>query len=173
MELTTATTPIPDPFFAAVRRRHPDVDVVLLPPPAPQAAVDPVTDDGVAATLAGVATEARLLWSAVAADDSERPDARLEFGADPSRVRAVARLATRRDDGSALLVRLRDELAGRGWEVRRAPRGAVDRLTGALDGLQVTASYAEGSGALLLTLSSASMPVGVDWARALTRGGGR
>lgn len=173
MELTTATTPIPDPFFAAVRRRHPDVDVVLLPPPAPQVDIDPVPDDEVAATLAGVATEARLLWSAVAADATEQPDARLEFGADPSSVRAVARLATRRDDGLVILDRIRDELASRGWEVRRPAGGAVDRLTGALAGLQVTASYAERSGALLLTLSSASLPVGVDRARALTRGAGR
>jgi len=35
MELRPPTEPIDDPFFAAVRRRHPDVDVVLLPPPDP------------------------------------------------------------------------------------------------------------------------------------------
>ncbi len=33
MELRPPTEPIDDPFFAALRRRHPDVDVVLLPPP--------------------------------------------------------------------------------------------------------------------------------------------
>ena len=33
MELQSRDTPLP-PFFAAVRRRHPDVDIVLLPPAA-------------------------------------------------------------------------------------------------------------------------------------------
>ena len=36
MELQPPTAPLP-PFFAAVRRRHPDVDIVLLPPEAPAA----------------------------------------------------------------------------------------------------------------------------------------
>ncbi|MDQ4054252.1 MAG: hypothetical protein M3237_16320 [Actinomycetota bacterium] len=37
MELRPPTEPTNDPFFAAVRHRHPEVDIVLLPPPEPPA----------------------------------------------------------------------------------------------------------------------------------------
>ena len=33
MRLLPPETPVTDPFLAAFRRRHPDVDLVLLPPP--------------------------------------------------------------------------------------------------------------------------------------------
>jgi hypothetical protein len=156
MELRAPTETIDDPFFAAVRRRHPDVDVVLLPPmPPPGPVTDQVADDEVAAALTLVATEADQLWSTVAPGAPERPETRCGFGDDPSSVRAVARVVARRGDGVEVLVRLRRELERRGG------------------GLDVTTSYAEGSGALLLTVSSPSMPVGVERARVLTspRGG--
>jgi hypothetical protein len=172
MELRTPNTPIDDPFFAAVRRRHPEVDVVLLPAPGP-ADGDPTPGDEVAATLARVAIEAGGIWSAVAPDAAEQPDARLAFGVDESSVRAVARVVASRDDGFAVLLRLRHELGNHGWAVRRPPGAGVERLTGVLDESDLTASYAEASGTLLLTLASASMPVGRDRARELTQDGER
>jgi hypothetical protein len=169
MELRPSTTPIDDPFFATLRRRHPDVDVVLLPPTGPPGA-DPESagEDDVAAALIRVATQTRQLWLAVAPGADDQPDARYGFGADPASVRAVARVVARRDDGLDVLVRLRHELGSHGWELRR-PRGAgVERLTGVLDDLDLTASYAEQSGTLILAVSSESMHVGADRARELT-----
>ena len=173
MELRPPTESIRDPFFAAVRRRHPDVDVVLLPPADPPGTVAvEVPDDGVAAALVRVATAADRLWSTVAPGGPERAETRCGFGADPSSIRAVARVASRRDDRGEGLDRLRRELERLGWDLRHSRGSGIERLTGALGGLDLTASYAEGSGALALAVSSASLPVGAARARELTRSRG-
>ncbi len=169
MELHRLSDPIHDPFLDAVRRRHPDVDVVVLPPePPPGDAPPPLTDDVVAATLVSVATLARQLWGSVAPDSEEVPEARYVYGAGPGAVRATSRVVTRRDDGFHVLVALRHELETDGWEVVRPP-GVVERLEARLDDLLVTASYAEESGALVVAVASESMSVGQPRARELTR----
>ncbi|MDP2774511.1 MAG: hypothetical protein Q8O61_13240, partial [Nocardioides sp.] len=160
-----------------VRRRHPDVDVVVLPPeppPVPPETPELTTDDEVAATLIRVATLARQLWARAARESTESPEARLAYGNGPESVRATARAVTRRDDGFHVLVALRHELETNGWEVTRPP-GAVERMVGHLDDLTVSASYAEATGALLFEVSAESLPVGAPRARELTRptGGGR
>jgi hypothetical protein len=177
MELRPLSDPLGDPFFDAVRRRHPDVDIVVLPPappPVPPDSLELVGDDEVAATLIRVATLARQLWASAARESAEKPEARFAYGSGPSAVRAVARVATRRDDGFHVLVALRHELETDGWEVTRPP-GVVERIVAHLDDLTVSASCAEGAGALLFELSSASLPVGDTRARELTHlsGGGR
>ena len=60
------TDPIDDPFFAAVRRRHPDVDLVVLPPEEP-ATRSPaqVPPDEVAAARLRVVAEAARWWAVV------------------------------------------------------------------------------------------------------------
>ncbi|MFA6574013.1 MAG: hypothetical protein WCS84_01230 [Nocardioides sp.] len=181
MELQPLSDPLGDPFFDAVRRRHPDVDVVVLPPsPPPGSAVplEPVVDEEVGATLIRVATLAKLLWASAARESTEPPEARFAYGNGPGSVRATARVATRRDDGFHVLVALRHELETDGWEVTRPPGAspsAVERMVGHLDDLTVSASYAEATGALLFEVSSGSLPVGAPRARELTRpsGGGR
>lgn len=159
--------PIADPFFAAVRRRHPDVDIVMLPPEPPVGDAEPVADDVVRASLIRVTTQAEHLWAAIAPEAVEDPEARLHYGAGPASVRATARVSASRDDGYEVLVRLRHELESHGWEVRR-PGGSVERLTAIFEELDVTASYAEPSGALMLSVSAESLPVGADRARELT-----
>ncbi|SFH74209.1 hypothetical protein [Nocardioides psychrotolerans] len=168
MELRPLSDPVGDPFFDVLRRRHRDVDVVLLPPLGPPDAADPVSDEVVSSTLLRVEAVARGLWSMVAPDSDDRPRPRCTFGTGPETVRATARLVTRRDDGFHVLVALRAELESDGWAVTR-PDGPVERLVGYLDELTLTASYAEGSGTLLVELASESLPVGQDRARELTR----
>ncbi|WP_193609270.1 hypothetical protein [Nocardioides lijunqiniae] len=175
MELQPVPDPTGDPFFDALRRRHPDVDVVLLPPEPPPADPDAVVDEDLpGAVLARVATLAEDLWAAAARDSDAVPEARMVYGDGPGAVRAASRVATRRDDGFHVLVALRHELETHGWAVTRPP-GAVERIEGHLDDLTVTASYVEGTGALLFRLTSGSLTVGLDRARELTRhpGGGR
>lgn len=169
MELHRAHRPVDDPFFAPVRRRHPDVDVVLLPPPPPPARPGPAAEEAVAAASSRVATTAEGLWPVVAPDTAERPVGRLRFGDDPGSVRAEVRATVRRDDGSQALVRLRHELERQGWRVHR-PEEGIERLTGRLDGLELSASYAEVSGTLVLTVTWPPVPVGVEAARRLVRG---
>lgn len=168
MELHPLSDPVDDPFFDAVRRRHRDVDVVLLPPSGPPVALEPVAETVVATALLRVEAIARGLWASVAPDSADRPRPRCTYGTGPDAVRATARLRTSRDDGFHLLVALRHELEADGWAVTR-PEGPVERLVGHLDDLTATVSYAEGSSTLLVELTSGSLPVGQDRARELTR----
>ena len=172
MELRPPGTPIDDPFFEAVRSRHPDVDLVAVPPDDTTEPADPVDDATVARVVELVAEAADGLWSAVAPDDDAAPTTRVQFADRESDVRAVARVVASTGDGYAVLVRLRHELEQRGWFVQRPPsrqEGGLERLVAELDGGRLLASYAEGSGALLLELSSAALPVGVERARELVR----
>jgi hypothetical protein len=171
MEIRPPTDPIDDPFFAAVRRRHPDVDIVVLPPETTDEASAQVSPEEVAAAQTRVVAEAARVW-AVVEPAAEAPETRLGFGDSPSTVRAVARSSAVRGDGFDALVRLRVELEREGWELRRRAGVGVERLTGVHDGLRVSVSYAERSELLLLTLSSEAMEVGVERARELTGRGG-
>ncbi len=171
MELRPPGTPIDDPFFAAVRRRHPDVDLVVLPLDAPEeepaAPVDGATVERVVELVAEAAGQ---LWAAVAPLSAEVPETRVRFADREADVRAVARVVDRRSDGYAVLVRLRHALEQRGWFVQRPPSrqgNLLERIVAELDGGRVLASYAEESGAVLLELSSAPLPVGVERAREL------
>jgi hypothetical protein len=159
--------PVDEPFFAEVRRRHPDIDIVLLPPERPPAEPLGNADEIAAEALVRVATQARQLWSAIAPGAADRPEPRFRFGDDPASVRPVSTLSVRRDDGYEVLVRLRHELESHGWDVRR-PEGTVERLTGVLETLDVTASYAEAAGIFVFTTSGPSVTVGPERARELT-----
>ena len=162
--------PIRDPFFRELRRRHPEIDIVLLPPEAPPAATDADAEQAAAEELIRVGTQARQLWSAIAPETTDGPEVRFRFGGDASSVRPVSTLTTRLDDGYEVLIRLRHELESDGWDVRR-PEGTVERLTGVLDTLDVSASYAEALGVLVFTMSGPSVTVGATRARELTASG--
>ncbi len=162
--------PIDDPFFREVRRRHPDIDIVQLPPEPPPAEPGEDADEVAAEALIRINTEAHRLWSAIAPDATERPASRFRFGNDAASVRPVAELNVRRDDGYEVLVRLRHELESHGWEVRR-PDGPVEQLAGRLDGHAVSASYAEAHGVLVFTMSGPSVTVGATRAGELTASG--
>ncbi len=162
---------VDDPFFREVRRRHPDVDIVLLPPSDGErtAADAPVVDDAaVAAARTRVAETAQWLWSVAAPGSDEAPRERLGFAAHEGWLRSGARVAEHRDDGSAALQRLDDALRDRGADVRREP-GALPRLHAVLGDLTVTASAAA-TGAVLLAVESAPLHVGEHRAPELVRG---
>lgn len=167
MEIRPSGAPIDDPFFAAVRRRHPDVDLVVLPPTAPdEEPVETVDDATVDRATELVEAFADGLWVAIAPLSETEPHASLRYGDRESEVQAVARVVDVREDGHAVLVRLRHELELRGWTVRRPP-GALERLTASLNGGRLVASYAEQTGVVMLELRSVALPVGVERAREL------
>ncbi|MEJ7795521.1 MAG: hypothetical protein WKF50_08210 [Nocardioides sp.] len=164
--------PIGDPFFDVVRRRHPDVDIVLLPPEQPASPADPVDESvagaAVADAVARVALVAEQLWAAVAPESDEVPAPRLGYADRLGEVRATARVLSRLTDGYQVLVTLRHELEQGGWAVSRPP-GAVERLVGRLDDVRVQASYADEAGTFLLDVSTDPMTVGPDRSRALVQ----
>ena len=89
MRLRPASGPVGDPFFARVRRRHPDLDLILLPPEAPDAAApataEPEAEQALAGDLVAVEEEARRRFGL---------DARavLARGSRPGTVRARVRV---------------------------------------------------------------------------------
>lgn len=175
MELQSRGAPLP-PFFAAVRRRHPDVDIVLLPPEqtgaeqtdrdrADRDRADPATADQFANAFDLTTGTATRAW-AESVGDGQLPDSRFAFGPDPATVTARARV-TARLDGSPL-VPLAAALVQGGWEVGQRP-GDVSQLFAHRATMQLVASYAAASGTFVLTVSSAPLVVGVDRARELVR----
>lgn len=166
MHLQPPDAPL-DAFFAAVRRRHPEVDLVVLPSEEPTPSAGPPDEARVSATPGQVATAAELAWHALEADTAA-PTARWRFGPDDGTIVASARSSMTTPDGFRALVALRGALEAEGWRVRRPP-GAVERLSAARGDLRVQASYAEATGALLLEVSSTPVLVGRSRARELVR----
>lgn len=164
MKLTPPTAPLPS-FWATVRRRHPDVDIVVLPdePPAGGHEQADEADEGTA--LAAVERVAAA-FRGLAGDPEAR--ATLGYGPADGTVVARARVAARRPDGRDALVALRHRLEADGWEVRRL-EGDVLRLVGRRQGLHLRASYAEPTGAYLLEVTSDPLTVGRRRARELVR----
>jgi len=167
MEQYPPDEPVRDPFLAAVRRRHPDVDLVALPPESATPSDGRVDDAAVHATVDRLQRQATELWSHVA-DETDGPTVGLTYGPLPGTVVARSRHAADVPDRPGILDELHDALEGEGWEFRR-PWGAVERLIGRLDGVELRATYAAETGALLVVLTSASLEVGPDRARELVR----
>jgi hypothetical protein len=168
MELQPRDAPLP-PFFAAVRRRHPDVDIVLLPPEQragePIQQVEPAGEQQLANAFdlaTGTATKA---W-AEAVGDGQVPDTRFAFGDDPASVEARARVAGR--VGDSPLEELAAALTRAGWELAYRA-GDVSQLVGRRATMHLLATYAVESGAFMVTATSGSLPVGADRARELAR----
>ena len=161
MELPPPTAPLP-PFWAAVRRRHPDVDIVVLPDDP--ASADAEVDDR---TVRSALDRVNSVVDVLGADPPA--EARLGYGPQPGTVLARVRLASHREDGPATLNRLRDQLEEQGWTLRR-PEGGVARIVGHRADLHVRASWAEPTGAFLLDVSTDPLPVGNERARKLVGG---
>jgi hypothetical protein len=81
--------PIDDPFFAELRRRRPDIDIVLLPPEPPPAEAEEDAERAAADALHWVGARARQLWGAM-------PEVRYRFGSNEASVRPVATLPNQR-----------------------------------------------------------------------------
>jgi hypothetical protein len=152
-------------LFAAVRRRHPDVDIVLLPPPDDPAEADPASDADLAAALDLTTRIAAPTW-ALAGGLTELPDPRFAFGSEPGCVLVRVRASAHLDDSP--LDRIGALLAGDGWTVGHLP-GTVDRIVARHPDGEVVASYAAETGTFVLTVASAPMTVGADRARGLVR----
>ncbi len=175
MELRGNDVPVDDPFFAPVRARHPDVDIVVLPAPTtPPAGSGPDGETHLDApdpteALARVEAATRPLLTALDAPQGTHPETTFRFGVEEGVVRATAAAVAHLEHGAVALDRLHHLLLAHGWEVLR-PAGGVPRITGAHEGLSVTASYAAATQTFLLTVSSEPLPVGVVDARALVAG---
>lgn len=165
MDLLPPTAPLDD-FFAPVRRRHPDVDLVVLPEERPSPPRPVADDDAVARTRDQVRTAAEQFAAVVAPEADSGMVARLAYGPAEGTVVARCRLAAQ-SDGRPLDV-LRARLERGGWRPRRI-EGPIARLTGRRGDVHVRASYAAETGALVVEIVSDPLVVGHDRAKGLVR----
>ena len=150
-----------DPFWSVVRRRHPDVDIVLLPPDtgpaaepgsslAPQALLD--LTERVAAPWA-------VLGPLVPAD-GDRVDPVVDWSPGEAGHALVVETAVRglgQEGGTDLLRRVLGALGERGWRFAPSSRAGLPLLR-ATDGLLDLEGVA-GPGATTLTLATGVLPV--------------
>jgi hypothetical protein len=162
MELRDRGAPLPR-FWAAVRRRHPDVDLVLLagepPPPTGEA-----SEADLEAAVERVAAYASGAW-AVATDAGDALTPTLRFG--PREDTVVARVRVSGRCAASPIPTLASALVEAGWTAT-SPPGAVELLVARRAGVELKASFAP-AGVLSLTVVSAPLLVGVDRARELVR----
>lgn len=163
------------PLLRVVHERHPDVDVVVLPPeaPAPELADAPVpvTDAALDAERSRVeGVLAGLLVAAGAPDADPAPSATWR-SAPQSRVVPVAEARLPIDGpesgvavGRALSARLRAD----GWDGRLDRAGVTPLLLAALDDRSVRVAWLDD--AVLLTVRGRDLPVATATARALVSG---
>jgi hypothetical protein len=162
MDFTRTPGPIGDPFLDEVHRRHPDIDVVVLPEEAgartgPAAVID---DAGARELVERTGAEAARLWALMRGDrsaDADDPWTRLTRRGSGVRVATAQAVARGAEDGAAMLARLQEALPG--WSVRRVP-GPVDRLLAERAGATVTASHAPATRVVVLEVASPPVLVG-------------
>ena len=147
-ELQPPSGPL-DAFFTPVRRRHPDVDIVVLPlrRRRRRGTLDEAQVDE---TLERVArTAGRLGEAAPRLDGCAR--GRVGLRAGRGHRRRVGSRQRHAAEGLGAVVGLRGALEREGWRVRRLAGGrAAGRQRG---DVRVRASYAEASGGVLVDLS--------------------
>lgn len=137
-----------DPFFAALRERRPDIDIIVLPPEPLQAPRE----------LAGtdmLAHSAQILDATVAALASRLPGAVI-VGPDwvdlgDEGVRRVARIDVDTRGGATVLAQLEQEFKLAGWQSTLAV-GAYHRWTASQRDVQIVATWSERHNGLTATV---------------------
>ena len=168
------TTPLEaDPFYRELRRRHPDIDIVLLPEAPPDAAAAaseaPPLPPEPAAVRQDLGDSFDTWWSVLTGLGMAPPGAVSRWRAGTSDDEIFAERVLRTPavaDGSTLLLDAAAALAARSWDVH-VPRGGVPRLMAEHAGRTLTLSMWDGAA----TLTLRSEPYAVDAAtrRALLR----
>ncbi len=185
MDFTRTRGPIGDPLLDTVHRRHPDVDIVVLPPEAaapsplvPEPAT-PVGPDAARSARSATAAEAARLWASMLELDPE-----LDPGIDPGVATGAVRprlapgwvpgvvvptaLASTAGAAEADRSRTLSLLAAAldGWDVQRRP-GPVEQLRATRAGAAVRATYAPSTGVVVLEVTGPALAVGDDVAHVL------
>lgn len=162
-----------DPFWSVVRRRHPDLDIVILPPePAP------VADSGLPARAPASFADLEVAeadddWARLVGHGMPVTARRWIPGPTGDSVRHTVTLTLDDVSETAGLGHLREAaslLAAEDWRVFVPPTG-LPRVTaerpGELGAENLLFGYSLDTGSLFLRLTSTGLPVGADRAREL------
>lgn len=148
-----------DPFWSVVRRRHPDVDVVLLPPDRAEELGQQAPLELVRASADAVVEAWRMLRPLVlAAGETGLPSVRWgSGGAGHALIIETAVRGIGQDDGTDLLRAAALTLGRAGWRLRPTTRDDLPALD-ATDGRTDLRAVA-GPGATVLTIAGGVLPV--------------
>ena len=177
MDFTRTPGPIGDPLLDTVHRRHPDVDIVVLPPEtaAPVAVTaepaTPVGADAARSARTATAAEAARLWASMLELDPEVAAGTVRPRLAPGRVPGVVvptALATATTSPAETDLSALSALGAAldGWDVRRRP-GPVESLHATRAGAAVRATYAPSTGVVVLEVTGPALRVGDDVAHLL------
>lgn len=167
-----------DRFFAEVRRRHPDIDIVLLPqvdpgpaqPAAPAAPLEPIEPAALAEALETTLTG--LLPLMAPGIDLPAPQWRWGPGDSTGSVARETLVAAENLEAVPALTALSGAeraLVAEGWHVLVPPDGLPRVLANSPDGTQAQVVYVEGRSRYAVRLRSASYVVGRESAADLLR----
>ena len=170
MEPESASAPL-GAFFEPVRRRHPEIDIVVLPD-EPDASSGrprvPSLDDAQIGELRDrVSGLVAGWWARVADDTQELAPAGIGYGSVEGTVVVGCRRTLHTGAGPDSLAALVSAVRGDGGTVWESPHHP-DRVVGHLGDLRVRASYRPSRG-LLLEVESGPIQVGHQRARELVR----
>lgn len=165
-----------DPFWSVVRRRHPDLGIVLLPPeaPGPAESGQPHRDPEPFARIQS--EDMDELWAALVGDGMTRRDVRWIPGPTRDSVRFSVTLTVEGVSGPTGLDHLREAVAllrNGGWNVFTPPTGMPRILAdrrGELGDESLLFGYAPDTHRLFARLTSTGLPVGERLARELIGG---
>lgn len=164
------TDPFLDPFLTAVRRRHPDADLVVVPPEPGRPPRPVAGDEELADASQQVGDLADRLWAAL--DEPVPAGVHWVHGPGDDTVAARSRLV-RAVPPTDALDRVEEVLAAAGAGVRRVA-GAVERLVGrGPERTRARAWRTTGTGVLVVEVESEPLRTDPERVRALTGGRGR
>lgn len=150
-----------DPFWSAVRRRHPDVAIVLLPDdPAPPGRVGPTLASEALTTVGERVVATWALLGPLVAAEGELVEPTVGWSPTRDGHALVVEAAVRglgQDEGTDLLRAVLGALGAQEWRFAPGSRAGLPLLR-ATDGLLDLEGVA-GPGAVVLTLATGVLPV--------------
>ncbi|MFE7225940.1 hypothetical protein ACFU7D_14210 [Nocardioides sp. NPDC057577] len=153
-----------DPFFAALRARRPDVDIVILPPTDPPGLSSEATADELSRSSQAVDATVAAIAARMPEPTSDGP--RWE-AYNRENVRRWGRLEARTADGGAILASLDQAFRDARWHSTVAVR-AFHRWTASQAEVQIVGTWSESHHGLVVTVTGRVLRPAADVAEALT-----
>ncbi|MDQ4110673.1 MAG: hypothetical protein M3306_06175 [Actinomycetota bacterium] len=152
-----------DPFFAALRERRPDVDIVILPPADPPEPLPEATPDD-------LSRSAQVVDATVAAIAARMPEPTSDGPSweayNSENVRRWAQLEARAADGDAILAGLDQAFRDARWHSRVAVK-AFHRWTASRSDVQIVGTWSESHHRLVVTVTGRVLRPAADMREAL------
>lgn len=153
-----------DPFFAALRERRPDVDIVILPPADPPEPLPEATPDDLSRSAQVVDATVTAIAERMPEPISDGPSWEAY---NSENVRRWAQLEARAADGDAILAGLDQAFRDARWHSKVAVK-AFHRWTASRSDVQIVGTWSENHHGLVVTVTGWVLRPAADMREALT-----